>query len=121
VLGSHDHVVQAERFEAFLRILPAGHPYREWVVVVWFYIALHYVEAFLVIHRRARRDHTTRRDEMRAHQETKAILTDYHQLEKASQEARYEGTPFTNLDLTALEPKYIAVRKAMRSALGLQP
>jgi hypothetical protein len=46
-----------------------------------------YVEAFLVTKKRARREHLTRRDEMRHHSETAAILVTYHELEKASREA----------------------------------
>jgi hypothetical protein len=42
------HLLQAERNEAFLaRINTPDQPSKEWVVVVWFYTCLHYVDAFL--------------------------------------------------------------------------
>ena len=69
------------------------------------------MEAFLVTKKRARREHLTRRDEMRHHSETAAILVTYHELEKASREARYDGT----------QPTFDKVRSAMRVALLLPP
>jgi hypothetical protein len=35
-----EHLRQATRFEGFVNNTPQ-QPYREWVVIVWFHIALH--------------------------------------------------------------------------------
>jgi len=117
--SSFAHLQQAERIEAFLKVLPPGHPYREWVVIAWFYSALHYVEAFLVTKSAAYRDHDLRRSEMRRHAETTRVVVAYHQLHKAAKEARYDGTPFTQKDLDELEPMFLQVKSTMRQALGL--
>ena len=88
-----------------------------------FYIALHYVEAFLL----AQRPKTWRRHEdrfivMHDYPATRAIERPFERLYKASREARYDGTPFTPADISSeIEPLYLAVRSAMRSALKLEP
>ena len=92
-----------------------------WVVIAWFYSALHYVEAFLVTKSAVYRNHDLRRAEMRRHEETRAILADYQQLHEAAGEARYEGTPFIERNLTDLEPVFLRVKAAMRQALGAAP
>lgn len=122
LLTSAEHVFEAEQFEAFLKIITtSAAQHRGWRVTVWFYIALHYVEAFLVTKSRRRRDHLERAEAMEHHPETRAIENAYHRLYKFSREARYEGTPFTDDDLRHIEPLYLSVRQAMRSALGLSP
>ena len=121
MLDSAGHLAQAERVEAFLTTLRGGSPYREWVVIAWFYSALHYVEAFLVTKSAVYRNHDLRRAEMRRHEETRAILADYQQLHEAAGEARYEGTPFIGRNLTELEPVFLRVKAAMRQALGAAP
>lgn len=119
MLDSAGHLQQAERFESFLKTLPSDTPYREWVIVLWFYIALHYVEAFLMTIAPRSRTHDTRRIEMVKPPQTNAILIPYHQLYKASREARYDGTPFIAADLARYEPMFRAVKQAMRQALAL--
>jgi hypothetical protein len=117
-LNSPSHLQQAERFEAFLQTLQ-GSQYSEWALVVMFYSALHYVEAYLTKTDRTYRDHTTRRESMRRIPETAAILPAYHRLYKASREARYDGTPFRPQDVADHEAFFREVKGAMRKALGL--
>ena len=115
--NSQSHLLQAERSEAFLKLLPEDQPYREWVIVVLFYCALHYVEAFLVTKNGDYRNHDFRRNEMKRHAETSAILVAYHQLQKAADEARYEGTEFRQADIDGYQPLFEQVKSAMRRAV----
>ena len=86
-----------------------------------FYIALHYVEAFLLTRKpRTWRRHEDRFIAMHDLPETRAVEVPFERLYKASREARYDGTPFTAADISReIEPLYRAVRLSMRSALGL--
>lgn len=86
-----------------------------------FYSALHYVEAFLVTKSALYRDHLLRDQEMRRHDETRAIYDQYDILRKAAQEARYEATPFQPSDVARFEACHRSVRDAMLKALPPSP
>jgi hypothetical protein len=123
-LDSEAHRVQAERFESFLSLLDktaAAGPYQEWRVVAAYYTTLHYIDAFLTSHSLKNWDrHDDRLRRMEQFAETRAIKAAYHQLQKLSREARYDGTPFIAADYDRnVRPLYDAVRSAMRSALRL--
>lgn len=118
-LNSADHLAQADRFTRFVESLPPEQPYKEWVLVLWFYIALHYVEAFLVTKSSLPRTHESRRIELRKHSETRAVQADYHELYKVSREARYDGTPFRQADLDRYRPMYHRVVAEMKNALRI--
>ena len=121
MLSSADHVHQAERVESLLKIVRAQAPqYKEWIIVLWFYVCLHYVDAFLSTKTSdSSGGHTGRMYRMTRYPETQAIESAYHRLYKLSREARYDGTPFTDNDLAQIEPLYNKVRQAMRTALQL--
>ena len=95
------HLAKAARFEAFLEALSANdneHP--EWIVIVQFYTALHYVDAFYAVRGHVHvGGHGRRRQLLRTFPETSAVEDVYRLLEKASQEARYEGEPFDQVDV----------------------
>jgi hypothetical protein len=115
------HLLQAERFESFLKqIERPDQIYKEWVVIVWFHIALHYVDAFLAVKNHDQiADHSQRWALMENFPETRSIFGHFQRLYKESKEARYQGTPFTGPDLDGVKPLYIQVRDAMRKSLGL--
>ena len=116
--ASSAHIAEAQKFETVLATLQGTQHYG-WVLVLWFYIVLHYVEAVLQAKMPRRRNHEIRRQDMLRIPETTAILPDYKTLENLSREARYECTPFIPSDLTVYEPVYLNVRTTMRRALGL--
>lgn len=117
--SSEAHLAQAQQFEATLASLQ-GTTHFGWILVLRFYVTLHYVEAVLQKKgSRRRRTHETRRDDMWRVPETAAVLSEYKVLEDVSREARYDCTPFTPKDLADYEPVYQTVRDAMRRALGL--
>ena len=116
------HLVQAQRFEAFLRQIDRpDQTYKEWIVIVWFHIALHYVDAVLAEkkHWHQIESHADRTAKMHNCEETRAIYETYHQLYVEVKEARYQGTAFSSADLAAVKPHYEGVRAAMRKALRL--
>ena len=82
LINSEGHLACARRFEQFLATLPAESPYAEWKIIVLFYSALHYVEAFLVTKSRQYRDHVNRDPEMGRWEATKAVREPYNKLRK---------------------------------------
>jgi hypothetical protein len=117
--GRDEHLRQAERFEAFLKqITPL--PHKEWIVIVSFHIALHYVDAFLATKGHAQIDgHSDRWTKIARYPETRAIEDDYRRLYKEAKEARYDGGEFTPKDLESVEKLYRNVRSFLRKELGL--
>jgi hypothetical protein len=115
------HLAKAARFEAFLETMSATegqHP--EWIVIAHFYTALHYVDAFYAMKGHVSiGGHSRRRQLLRGFPETRRIEDTYRLLEKASQEARYEGERFDHADLERSQRLYAEIRTAMRRALGL--
>jgi CHAD domain-containing protein len=119
--GKDQHLTQISRLESFLKQLDSPEqPYKEWVVIVWFHIAIHYVDAFLAADRDWKQidGHSDRTAKMGSCPATRAIIEDYHRLYKEAKQARYECTEFTKYDLDAVRPLYESVRNAMRRALG---
>ncbi len=116
-LSKAEHVAAAQRFEQFLAVVPPQ--YAEWKIIVLFYSALHYVEAFLVTRSAAYRDHTIRDQAMEKETETRAIRATYNRLKKAAHEARYEGTPFRPTDVAEFERLHQMVKRAILVLPGM--
>ncbi len=119
--GRDEHLRQAQRFEAFLKqIHTPAQPYKEWVVIVWFHIALHYVDAFLAGKGHPQvAGHSDRWGKMARYDETRPLGTAFQRLYKDAKEARYEGGEYTPADLEVIERVYRRIRGAMRTALSL--
>ena len=119
--GSDEHLRQAERFEGFLRqISTPTQPYKEWIVIVTFHIALHYVDAFLATRGHAQIEgHSDRWAKMGRYNETRLSIEPFGRLYKDAKEARYQGGEYAPADLAEIERLYLQVRRSMRQALGL--
>ncbi len=119
--GRDEQLRQAQRFEAFLKqIHTPAQPYKEWVVIVWFHIALHYVDAFLAGKGHPQvAGHSDRWGKMARYDETRPLGTAFQRLYKDAKEARYEGGEYTPADLEVIERVYRRIRGAMRTALSL--
>lgn len=120
--GKGEHLTPISRLEAFLKQLDSPDQiYKEWVVIVWFHLAIHYVDAFLSDEKGWHQidGHSDRTAKMGACAATRAIAEDYHRLYKEAKQARYECTQFTKYDLDDVRPLFERVRDAMRQALKL--
>ena len=115
------HLAKAARFETFLDAAsPTEVQHPEWIVIAQFYTVLHYIDAFYATRGQLHiGNHGRRRQLLRTFAETNAVEDAYRLLEKASQEARYEGEPFDSTDLERSKRLYIDVRTPLRRALGL--
>ena len=85
-----EHLHQAGRFEGFAAsINTPEQPYREWVVIVWFHIALHYVDAFLADEAHPQiAGHSDRWAKMGNYPETRVMVEPFERLYKEAKEAR---------------------------------
>ncbi len=117
------HVAKASRFETFLDALsPIERQHPEWAVIVHFYTALHYVDGFYATKGHTRiAGHRRRRQLLPDFEEMRTIEGAYRLLEKASQEARYEGAAFDGSHVERSKRFYVEVRTALRRALSLAP
>ncbi len=89
-------------------------------MVVWFYIALHYVDAVLSRNGYTSiRSHTDRIALLRNVAATREIGGDFIQLYEESKEARYLGTQYRDEDLVAVQSLFDRVRQRMRSELSM--
>ena len=119
--GRDEHLLSAERFESFVtQINTPAQPYREWVVIVWVHVALHYVDAFLADKGHAQiAGHSDRWAKMSAYPETRELTESFERLYKEAKEARYQGGQYTPADLEVVRRLYEQVRGRMRTALRL--
>lgn len=120
--GREQHLRSADRFEQFLKQIDHNQQqHREWVVIVMFHIAMHYVDAFLATKMSQVTAHGDRWAKMASLPETRVLGATMMTLYNDAKEARYEGGEYAPLDLGPIRKRYLTVRTAMRSALGLPP
>ncbi len=85
------HKLTAERNAEFAGSIPElSETHCLWAVTIYFYSAVHYIEAFFAVKGLHSPDHSTRRREIKADPILRAIWTQYSFLEDASRLARYE-------------------------------
>ncbi len=117
--GRDEHLRVAGRFESFAKSIQ-NQPYNEWLVIVWFHIALHYVDAVLATkgHRQVA-GHSDRWAKCELYPELQPIASEFHQLYKDAKEARYDAGEYTLRDLEPIQRRYERIRATLRGLLGL--
>jgi len=114
LLPSRDeHVQKAKGNETFAAsIRPENQTSIDWTLVVLFYAAVHYVEAYLAKHLAMHvRSHTTRDRYVGRESNLKKVFSAYGHLKFYGYNARYELDGFTVKDIQDAE-KYLATVKA---------
>jgi len=92
--------------------------FRDWAVTVYFYTALHYVEAYLDTQNFHSADHRTRDTAMARFAGTKPIFNDYSELKNHSINARYYGKRFSEDDVVKeVQPSFKAVKDHLTKLL----
>jgi hypothetical protein len=96
-----EHVQKAQGNEAFAAtIQPSNQTAIDWTLIVLFYAAVHYVEAYLEKHWGMNiRSHTTRDKYMGKEANLKPIFSPYSHLKFYGYNARYEVSTFTANDM----------------------
>ena len=107
-----------ERVAATLNTTDAAA--RCWSVIMKFYAALHYVDAYFAEQRYEFIDHhEDRRRRLGQFRETRRIEDAYRRLERLSWAARYDSITVTEEDARRANGYFTTVRQAMRTALKL--
>lgn len=123
--GRDAHLPSVDRFERFERqINTPAQEFREWVVIVWFHIAIQYVDAFLAVHGDLQvSDHSDRWAKLAAKQKhdsrVVAVGEELHELYKDAKQARYQGREYDDAKFERARRRYEMIRRTMRAALGL--
>ena len=117
-----EHVAKAQGNETFAdSIDPTSQPRIDWKLVVLFYTAMHYVEAYMAkamnMHLRS---HTTRDSYISRETNLKKVRIDYAHLKYFGYNARYELDGFTIKDIQDAKT-YLANLKAILLPLVTDP
>ena len=95
-----EHVAKAEGNEAFaVSIEPNGQARIDWKLIVLFYAAMHYVEAYLAMNSTHLRSHTARDSYISRETNLRKVRISYGHLKFFGYNARYEADTFTAQDV----------------------
>jgi hypothetical protein len=111
-----EHLSQASKNEKTAAAIANAHP--EWAVTVYFYAALHWVEAFLVTQHKGSNLHDKRRGVMWNVPQTKEIVKDYDRLQILSRNARYDAAPMGPTEVSKARSYFLAVKSKIQSVTG---
>ncbi|KYF76748.1 hypothetical protein BE17_44770 [Sorangium cellulosum] len=115
------HLSQAAHNAAFLEAIDKER-YPDWAVTVVFYVALHYVDAFLA--RKGRHEpatHENRERLAKTFTELRRVVPQYLRLKSASVRARYHGEKPSAEDVQRLIDSPLAELRSRIEALLQQP
>ena len=114
-----EHLAKASGNEAFAgTITTANQACIDWTLVVLFYAAVHYVEAYLAVKMSAHlRSHTTRDSYVGRLADLKKIFKEYQHLKYFGYNARYEVYGFSAQDTVEAMKDIAAVRSQITPLL----
>jgi hypothetical protein len=103
-----EHIAQANHNQSFVDSFDPN-TYSDWSATVLFYVALHYIDAFLSLKGQHPPKHEVRDDWVRKVPELRPIVADYFRLKNFSINARYvPPTRFSAGQLNDLRTKHLA-------------
>lgn len=106
-----EHLRKANGNEAFADSIKASSQSEiDWKLIVLFYAAMHYVEAYLAKSQTHLRSHTTRDGYVTREANLKKIRTEYNHLKYFGYNARYEIDGFTTRDVAAAVAHFATVK-----------
>jgi len=106
-----DHRKKAEHNEFLISTL--DNPFWDWAIIVTFYAALHYVEAYLGTKGIHAPTHPVRDSHIQRDSTLKTIYVDYRELENESRDARYDAIEFKQEDVRRLQRNLETIKKAL--------
>lgn len=108
------HLVKAQENESLGSTFPDTVCGREWAIILSFYAAVHYVEAYFGMTGRSTTLHTNRLREIRGDAKIAKIADDYEDLQNLSEDARYEIKNMTSVHLTKAREKLEEIKKVIK-------
>ena len=94
-----------------------NQPKIDWALVILFYSAMHYVEAYLATLGQHLRSHTTRDNFVGRDARLRKIFSEYQDLKYYGYNARYEMQKFTAADVTDAATSLATVEAYIRTIL----
>lgn len=115
-----DHIDQATKNERLLSWLREDDQFRDWVITVAFYAALHYVDAYLLTQRKNPANHPRRiRTMLNDPNLADVCERDFEELYALSRHTRYECYDPSPSELEQTTDVHLAsIRNRVRSLLG---
>jgi uncharacterized protein (UPF0332 family) len=113
-----EHIAIAERNEAFASTV-AKTTYYEWAITIFFYSALHYVDAILAVSGINPENHTSRGDAIGVNQTLLQVRKEYRRLETLSRNARYRALKIDSGDLQEAQNAFGTLRAHLRNRMKL--
>lgn len=110
--SQQEHVTKAEGNAAFAMSLPlTSQTNIDWVLIVLFYAAIHYVEAYLAKSGQHTRSHSVRDNIIARDASLRKIYKEFGHLKYFGYTARYEVAGFKAKDVTAEAIPYFEIVK----------
>ena len=113
-----EHISKAERNEKFAETV-SKTAYLDWAVTIYFYAALHYVDAILAVSGVHPDSHTQRGDAIGTNVTLSVVRPEYRILETLSQNARYRSMKIEESDLQKARENFATLKTHLRSRMGL--
>lgn len=110
------HLTQAARNEALADVLLRTE-YGEWTVTVYFYAAVHYIEAFLAVQGIHCDGHTERNTYVGRIPELRRVGKEYSALRTVSRQARYHALPISPDDVSRAQQNLTTVKTQIEYVL----
>lgn len=89
--------------DAYRALAYLNPPFHDWRIIILYYAAMHYVDAYLATRNVHPDSHADRKREMREVRELDPIYDIYRTIENSSRDARYEAVPFTPQDVAEID------------------
>jgi hypothetical protein len=116
--SKEDHIAKAEGNSTLaLSMALDSQPKIDWALVILFYAAMHYVEAYLATVGQHLRSHTTRDKFVGRDARLRRIYSEYQDLKYYGYNARYEMQEFTASDVTDATASFAAVKTYIKTLL----
>ena len=116
--SKEEHIAKAEGNSALaLSMTLENQPKIDWALVILFYSAMHYVEAYLATLGQHLRSHTTRDNFVGRDARLRKIFSEYQDLKYYGYNARYEMQKFTAADVTDAATSLATVEAYIRTIL----
>ena len=114
-----EHLRQAASNESLASILAKG-AHKDWAVTVYFYSALHYVQALLAVHKNVCENQDERNAAMYATPQLRKVQLEYRLLQSLSRQARYDALPIGATEVAKAEEFFLIVRGQIRYVMGIK-
>ncbi|MEO8370661.1 MAG: hypothetical protein ABI806_15870 [Candidatus Solibacter sp.] len=116
--AQQDHIHKADRNSGLAISMTLDSPAKiDWALVILFYSAMHYVEAYLAGLGQHLRSHTTRDAYIGREAQLRTIYVEYSDLKYYAYNARYEMAEFAQSDVAAAVASLATVKSHISSIL----